>query len=484
MPCQRPITATMRASHRYTLVVSALLALSVVAGLAANVVRAQRGARTQLLVALGDRATLAGSLTSAAVKTDGYAGTAKTYFAGPDRTMPGAIAEFQGKDPVPGVLILNRKGRVLGVYPRHRRRASRLLAEHPELRSALAGRAAWSGLYRAIDGTRLVQVAVPFRTAHGRRVLALAAPVSEIQRFAGAFLASAPGVNGSRGYLVDHRNHVLAASAGGAAAGATLAAALRRAAALGDGERTVVAARVPTTDWRVVFSVPSTTLYAPVEGSARHAAWELLGALAAAVLALLITVAAALRRSSLLAHERLHDPLTGLPSRAILLQRIDAAVERAHRGGRTAAVLFIDLDRFKQVNDELGHTIGDRLLGAVADRLTRAVRPNDLVGRFGGDEFLVLCEDLTALDDAVAIAERIRTTLADDFTFEEHHASVGCSIGIAATGPAAAGGQQLITDADAAMYEIKRTGGGIRVSAKTAPAAAWNPTPRPATHPA
>ncbi len=474
----------MRVSHRGTLVVSALLALALVAGLAMNVVRAQRDARTQILVALGDRATLAGSLTSAAVKPDAYASTAKTYFAGQDRALPAAIAEYQGKDPVPGVLILDREGHVLGAYPRHRRRGSRLFAEHAELRSALAGRAAWSDLFRATDGTHLVQVAAPFRTAHGRRVLAVAIPASEIQQFAGAFLASAPGVNGARGYLVDHRNQVLAASAGGAPTGATLPAALRRAASAGDGKRTVVAARVPTTDWRVVFSVPSTTLYAPVEGSARLAAWELLGALAAAVLALLATVAAALRRSSLLAHERLHDPLTGLPSRTILLQRIDAAVERAHRGRRTAAVLFIDLDRFKQVNDELGHTTGDRLLGAVADRLIRAVRPSDLVGRFGGDEFLVLCEDLTSLDDAVAIAERIRTTLADGFTLGEHHTSVGCSIGIATTGSAAVGGQQLITEADAAMYEIKRTGGGVRVSATTAPATAWNRPPRPAAHPA
>ena len=119
---------------------------------------------------------------------------------------------------------------------------------------------------------------------------------------------------------------------------------------------------------------------------------------------------------SQLAHQATHDPLTGLPNRVLLLDRLEQArspgpVATAQR----VAVLFLDLDHFKVVNDSLGHGVGDRLLVAIADRLRSVVRPGDTIARFGGDEFVVLCEDLETREDAVAVAERVNSVVSGPF---------------------------------------------------------------------
>ncbi|MCB0962204.1 MAG: diguanylate cyclase, partial [Acidimicrobiales bacterium] len=111
-----------------------------------------------------------------------------------------------------------------------------------------------------------------------------------------------------------------------------------------------------------------------------------------------------------LAHQATHDPLTGVGNRAALLDRLTLALARARRSGRTVAVLFCDLDSFKSVNDRYGHDRGDRLLIEVADRISRAVRPSDTVCRTGGDEFVIVCEDLADAELAHAIAERVRSS--------------------------------------------------------------------------
>ena len=132
----------------------------------------------------------------------------------------------------------------------------------------------------------------------------------------------------------------------------------------------------------------------------------------------------------------LRDPLTGLPSRLLLMNRLQSALDRIDRSGRGVAVLFIDLDRFKVVNDSLGHHAGDRLLLAVAERLRGAVRRHEMPARFGGDEFVLVCEDIAGPDDAIAVAERLLKALAQPFAFQDGHAFIGGSIGIAiATDP-------------------------------------------------
>jgi len=159
----------------------------------------------------------------------------------------------------------------------------------------------------------------------------------------------------------------------------------------------------------------------------------------------------------------LHDALTGLPNRVLLAQRLEHAAARAQRSGTMAAVLFADLDRFKQVNDTYGHAVGDQLLIDVGARLASLVRPGDTLARISGDEFVILCEDLTAPDDAERLAARIDRAFAAPFTVAGHELVMTASVGIAYSGPNRAINYQLVNDADVAMYQAKRKGGAAHV---------------------
>ncbi|WP_208028231.1 PAS domain S-box protein [Rhabdothermincola sediminis] len=161
-----------------------------------------------------------------------------------------------------------------------------------------------------------------------------------------------------------------------------------------------------------------------------------------------------------LAHQATHDPLTGLPNRTLLIDRLTMALARSRRHQRPLAVLFLDLDHFKVVNDSLGHGLGDRLLVAISERLQAAVRPGDTIARFGGDEFVVLCEDLVDRKDAIAIAERLIAALDSPFPADENEVFVGASIGLAFPEDPTAEPEALIRDADAAMYRAKERGRG------------------------
>ena len=163
-----------------------------------------------------------------------------------------------------------------------------------------------------------------------------------------------------------------------------------------------------------------------------------------------------------LAHQSMHDPLTGLPNRLLFLDRLSLAIARCRRMHREVAVLFIDLDRFKNVNDSVGHDAGDELLVAVARRLESVLRPGDTVARFGGDEFTILCDDLTTAtsrDRAIEIAQRLLESVAEPFVVGGARTFVSASVGIAlATGEERP--EELLRDADAAMYHAKESGRG------------------------
>jgi diguanylate cyclase (GGDEF)-like protein len=160
-----------------------------------------------------------------------------------------------------------------------------------------------------------------------------------------------------------------------------------------------------------------------------------------------------------LAHQALHDALTGLPNRVLLLDRLAQALTRMERRKGRLAVLFCDLDRFKVVNDSLGHAAGDELLVTVADRLEGILRAGDTAARFGGDEFVVLCEELDGERDAVRVAERIVAALAQPVRLGDDVIHVHVSIGISVGEAAHARPEQLVSDADAAMYRAKGRGG-------------------------
>ena len=152
-----------------------------------------------------------------------------------------------------------------------------------------------------------------------------------------------------------------------------------------------------------------------------------------------------------------HDPLTGLPNRVLFVDRLEHALARLGRQDSLAAILFLDLDHFKLVNDSLGHHVGDELLAAAAPRLKHALRGSDTVARFGGDEFGILLEDIASERDAIDTAERIAATFARPFVLSGSEHFVTTSIGIAlATGGERA--DELIRDADAAMYRAKDRG--------------------------
>jgi diguanylate cyclase (GGDEF)-like protein len=158
-----------------------------------------------------------------------------------------------------------------------------------------------------------------------------------------------------------------------------------------------------------------------------------------------------------LEHQAYHDSLTGLANRTLFIDRVDEALAMPDP---TVAVLFVDIDDFKTVNDTLGHTVGDQLLIAVSGRLRECVRPTDTVARFGGDEFAVLLDRLDGPEDVVVVAERILAALAQRVPAGGEAVSVGASVGIATNHADASRAGDLIRDADVAMYEAKQQGKG------------------------
>ena len=159
-----------------------------------------------------------------------------------------------------------------------------------------------------------------------------------------------------------------------------------------------------------------------------------------------------------IAHLAHHDALTGLPNRSLLIDRLQQAIAHAHRSQTRAAVLFLDLDRFKTINDSLGHGAGDRLLQAVASRIQLCVREEDTVARLGGDEFVVVLRDVESANAAMLVAEQIAQTLNETFRVQQHDLHVTASVGISLYPEDGADTDALLKHADTAMYHAKDAG--------------------------
>ncbi|HEX8234365.1 MAG TPA: PAS domain S-box protein [Abditibacteriaceae bacterium] len=160
-----------------------------------------------------------------------------------------------------------------------------------------------------------------------------------------------------------------------------------------------------------------------------------------------------------LLHSAFHDAVTGLPNRALFIERLERSLRRMQRHPEYSfAVLFLDLDRFKIINDSLGHINGDHLLTQVARRLEECVRPEDTVARLGGDEFTILMEGIKDVSDATRLAERVQAALGQPFLLQGHEVFSGASIGIALSDTGYKNGDDVLRDADIAMYRAKHSG--------------------------
>ncbi len=167
-------------------------------------------------------------------------------------------------------------------------------------------------------------------------------------------------------------------------------------------------------------------------------------------------------KSEELRHIATHDALTSLPNRLLLLERIEHAALRARRSNAPVAILFLDLDRFKRVNDAYGHETGDELLCAVGERLCGMIRPGDTLARVYGDEFVLLCEDLHETSDVDVVLARVQQAFVTPFLVGEREISVSASVGVAYAGPGQPISGTMVAKADNAMYRAKREGIGRR----------------------
>jgi diguanylate cyclase (GGDEF)-like protein len=153
------------------------------------------------------------------------------------------------------------------------------------------------------------------------------------------------------------------------------------------------------------------------------------------------------------------DFLTGLPNRALLTDRLAQAIALAIRHRKRLAVLYVDLDNFKDINDSFGHSVGDQLLQSAAKRLEHCIRHSDTVSRQGGDEFVVLLSEVESAQDAARVSEKLIKAMANPHLFGDHELNVTLSIGISLFPDDAGDAETLLTNADTAMYHAKRVGG-------------------------
>jgi diguanylate cyclase (GGDEF)-like protein len=318
----------------------------------------------------------------------------------------------------------------------------------------------------AATNTSVVALGVSFQTSTGRRVFVGAYDIADTPL--PAFLDDSTTLKNARVYLTDANGVVLASNGTAAPSAQSLAVRdqpLSLAAATGSRGSYQAAsqtmyfakAKVAGTPWSLLIAVPSTALFASVNGSGRWVPWALLAGLAiVAGLASWLTVRLVEGRRRLIEMART-DPMTGLLTRRYITEQIEVVLTDADRYDLPVSVLMIDIDHFKQINDQYGHRAGDRAIKHVADRLAGALRGGDVIGRWGGEEFLAVLPH-TALADASVVAERLCDLLAAS-PIEiggGHLVVIQTSVGVAQHSGEPS--ESLIHRADLALYEAKTAG--------------------------
>ncbi|MEJ7846326.1 MAG: sensor domain-containing diguanylate cyclase [Acidimicrobiales bacterium] len=445
------------------------------AGFAALVSNAQDDARQALTDRFATRASLTASFTSAYV--DDVAGRERRLgvrLLGSDPVDVATFEEVVRLLELDAAVLLDEDGRLLQVWPARPSIIGRdMTVDYAHLR--VAARDGEVGVSEVVESAAqnvpVAAIAVPYDTAHGRRVLSGAFSPSTTPL--GAYLASVSPFAGGNAFLIDSSGDVLAAGHDDPVAIAALAGARLGVQEIDTSVGSLMLAvdAVPGTPWRVVLTAPRAELYAPL-AEERWAPWALLLAVAVAGLVALVLFIRLGRARSVAATTASTDLLTGLASRRAMDEHLGRAVAHAHRHEQPLTALMIDLDHFKAVNDTHGHAGGDLVLRAAADHLREAIRIDDVAGRWGGEEFLVLLPHTDAADGFL-VAERIRVGIADA---EPIDGNVTVSIGLAVLRD---GADLLLGEADEALYEAKADGRN-RTNVAGAPRAAPTCEPLPA----
>lgn len=464
------------------LVAAGLLVLALLAGFAIALSSTQAKSRRDIEARVHERSVLAAALLDSLLSSaQQQAAVYRARFGGPVVSGRTLDAMRQGNRYV---LVLDRGGRVLASSRGFTSQARADLHVSAALALVRAGRPYGLGNELPYGRAGVINFAVAFATPYGERFLLTGFAPQALGPFLNTELRKIPGVRGAHNYILDGHDAVLASTNPAIPVGYRFTtpaevAALSQASGERNG-RYYDESRLTNSTWRIVLAAPSGPLFASVSGFRKWVPWVMfvvLALVAAAALVLgshvLHSAESELREANSrlaavnlkleeanqrLAHDALHDPLTGLPNRVLLMDRLAHMLARSDRDPASGcAVLFIDLDNFKLVNDTLSHAVGDQLLAGVAERFKKLLRPGDTVARLGGDEFALALDTVSDEREAVTVAERLLAALEEPIVVDEHRLLVQASIGIALSFQAMSAAE-LIRSADLAMYHAKREG--------------------------